>query len=159
MAAFAFATRRFSTPPQHRMPPTASFLKWSGRQAVRGSEALRSVLRMCPCGVFTVVCVGCAGILSLAFCPVACASVLRLSVAVGSSLCFLSLPSAPLQHTSAAPHAADHFSLKRSGGQPEGYVHLHTTIADTSDREAHLSQHQTTGKRILADTRRQGSAS
>ena len=47
----------------------------------------------------------------------ACAFFRWLLGVVAFALCFLSLPPAPPQHTSAAPHAADRFLSKRSGGQ------------------------------------------
>jgi hypothetical protein len=93
------------------------FLKRSGGQAVRGSQAVRSVTLVRPCRVRAWVwsCVG----------PFARWSALRMAcVVLGWRVGVadfprsrLRLPLAPSQHTSAAPHAADHFFLEWSGGQ------------------------------------------
>ena len=98
------------------MPLTTSFLKWSGGQAVRGSEVLRSVTRLCHVGFLRCL----AWLRVLLFAGVffgARAFLGRLFVAAASALCVLGLPCALPQHTSAAPHVADRFFVKRSGGQ------------------------------------------
>ena len=116
MSFLRFATLHLSTPSQHRMPLTTSFLKWSGGQAVRGSEVLRSLTRLCPCLVFALRCLAaCAFVRSVSV--GARAFLGRVSVAAASALCVLGVPCALPQHTSAAPHAADRFFVKRSGGQ------------------------------------------
>ena len=102
-----FLAPRLSTPPQHRMPPSTSFLKWSGGQAVRGSEALRLEFRLCPRGV--VAWLFLLRLRLLVWFPnVVRAFLVRWSV-------LLRLPSAPRQHTSAAPHATDRFFLEALG--------------------------------------------
>jgi hypothetical protein len=87
-----------------------------GRQAVRGSEVLRSLIRLCPCWVFALRCL--AACAFVRWVSVGARAFLgRVSVAAASALCVLGLPCTLPQHTSAAPHAADRFFVKRSGGQ------------------------------------------
>ena len=109
---------RLSTLPQHRMPPTASFLEAVWRQAVRRSEA--ELWSFVIVSLRSDVAVACAVALALWTALRAAFGGLELQFGVAASaFSASSLPLALPQHTPAASHAADRFFLEavwRAGG-------------------------------------------
>ena len=106
---------RLSTLPQHRMPPTASFLEAVRGQAVRRSEA--ELWSFVLVSLRSDVAVACAVALALWTALRAAFGGLELQFGVAASA-FTALPLALLQHTLAASHSADRFleAVWRAGG-------------------------------------------